>query len=660
MIINKPRRKNKVETILLDNSITIMDVLQNVASRQRKYSTKLYRCPRNGCMRSFDTQRGLTVHFNNCNKGFQLSGAIGDGEVGDAGHQYAESPPPASFSSPVSSLSPLHKAEEDTDVSSVSSNNKSPLSEAKNSHTSMLSDNEFPAAEYSDKEDPPNEVMEQEKSNLNEEEKQQDMSSVSSATINPKVSNEYFMDNSSISSEESPEPKDNVSSEDGVAAPKPGDPEVNLPHIDFLAWAKSRNIDPSLYHLWHDHHEYGYKSVPLDPFQKYYARVLKAVQDMNAPLSAFDTILGLARDAQTLQKSGFEVPKRVSRKGVIDLFKMRHNLKHLEPTEIPVVLPGSKESVKITVHDFYASLCSLLSNPHLMRDENLCFFEDEEGFSYGKPPVREDPDDIFDIYDGDVYGKGFTAYVKVAGDLFVPIIFFIDKTFKDRNGRLTLEPLCFTLGIFKKELRRRREFWRPLGYIHNQDNIRVKLTAIKKAEDYHYVIGILLSKFKEAQELDGIAWQLTFKGKTYSVSLKIPILFIMGDTEGHDKLCGKYNARTRNVKCLCRYCNCPTNKSGDCISIRRAGWKYTRAPMIASLVSQGREEELQEMSYRSLLNAFTGLHFCDPKRGINGATPSELLHVLQHGLYLYYNEGLYGAQRTKKTKPAKAARTSNS
>ena len=32
-------------------------------------------------------------------------------------------------------------------------------------------------------------------------------------------------------------------------------------------------------------------------------------------------------------------------------------------------------------------------------------------------------------------------------------------------------------------------------------------------------------------------------------------MFIIGDTEGHDKLCGKYTNRSANVKRLCRYCN---------------------------------------------------------------------------------------------------------
>ena len=37
--------------------------------------------------------------------------------------------------------------------------------------------------------------------------------------------------------------------------------------------------------------------------------------------------------------------------------------------------------------------------------------------------------------------------------------------------------------------------------------------------------------------------------------MKLPILFIIGDTEGHDKLCGRMACRHNIVKHLCRYCD---------------------------------------------------------------------------------------------------------
>jgi hypothetical protein len=77
------------------------------------------------------------------------------------------------------------------------------------------------------------------------------------------------------------------------------------------------------------------------------------------------------------------------------------------------------------------------------------------------------------------------------GDLVIPLIFFIDKTFVDALGRLTIEPVSFTLAIFKKEFCQRAEFWCTLGYIPNQDNVRSSLKPLDKAIDYHYALSLI-------------------------------------------------------------------------------------------------------------------------------------------------------------------------
>ena len=49
-------------------------------------------------------------------------------------------------------------------------------------------------------------------------------------------------------------------------------------------------------------------------------------------------------------------------------------------------------------------------------------------------------------------------------------ILFIDKTHMDVNSRLCLEPIRFTLGIFKRTVRNQPTAWRTLGYIIDQAN----------------------------------------------------------------------------------------------------------------------------------------------------------------------------------------------
>ena len=129
--------------------------------------------------------------------------------------------------------------------------------------------------------------------------------------------------------------------------------------------------------------------------------------------------------------------------------------------------------------------------------------------------------------------------------------------------------------------------------------------------------------------------------------MKIPILFVIGDTEGHDKLCGKYLNRV-NAECICRYCNTKWVEIQDIST----DFKLTAAPQIAEWSQRynGRDtERLKSLSYRQMTNAFTPLKFCDPKLGINGATVAEVLHLIQHGLFLYINEALFGQKRNVKS-----------
>ena len=83
---------------------------------------------------------------------------------------------------------------------------------------------------------------------------------------------------------------------------------------------------------------------------------------------------------------------------------------------------------------------------------------------------------------------------------------------------------------------------------------------------------------------------------------------------------------------------------------------YTHASHIAKLVEDSEVEQLQELSYHCIKNAFSDIVFCDPYHGINGATLVELLHVLQHGLFLYWGVVLYGQKQLKKSAYKKLAK----
>jgi hypothetical protein len=65
--------------------------------------------------------------------------------------------------------------------------------------------------------------------------------------------------------------------------------------------------------------------------------------------------------------------------------------------------------------------------------------------------------------------------------------------------------------------------------------------CMKKEENiklYHDVLCKILAPLGQLQDDGGFSYCLHYHGLDYKVMLKLPILFVVGDTEGHVRLCG--------------------------------------------------------------------------------------------------------------------------
>ena len=60
----------------------------------------------------------------------------------------------------------------------------------------------------------------------------------------------------------------------------------------------------------------------------------------------------------------------------------------------------------------------------------------------------------------------------------------------------------------------------------------------------------------------GFQWNLYYNGKIHSVVFNPYVPFIIGDTDGHDRLCGHYTARFSKMEQLSCICECPTSLTG--------------------------------------------------------------------------------------------------
>ena len=95
----------------------------------------------------------------------------------------------------------------------------------------------------------------------------------------------------------------------------------------------------------------------------------------------------------------------------------------------------------------------------------------------------------------------------------------------------------------------------------------------------------------------------------------MPCLFIIGDTEGQDKLCGRMVSR-HNIQFLCRYCNIHRDNIDDPF----VDSQHTKMSTVHNLVIKQDRPTLASMSMHCIDNAWHDVEFCDTIRGLHGAT----------------------------------------
>ena len=317
------------------------------------------------------------------------------------------------------------------------------------------------------------------------------------------------------------------------------------------------------------------------------------------------------------------------------------------------MLPFCKRDVDIIVHDIRLAIYSLLLDLDLMNPKNFIFRDD----LYEKP--NNIPREIKDINDGQNYKNAYYKWCKGNKDVLCVIILFCDQTHCNTNGNLKLEPLIMTLGIFNKECQWKSQAWRTVGYIPNMGQFQnKKLNASQKQADYHTMLDVVVSPIATIQtKHNGIYWKIPWNNELHPTILKCPVLFIMGDSQGHDKLCGQILNYGISASHLCRYCDCPLSQTDN----PYYKFKYQKQKQVQNLLEKKDVAGLNSIGYGNIgSNAMHQLNYCDDKRGIHGALLGELLHTWQHGLFVYAVDALFKLKRVKVTKKGNHNRIKNS
>jgi hypothetical protein len=365
--------------------------------------------------------------------------------------------------------------------------------------------------------------------------------------------------------------------------------------------------------------------------------LLTILKQAKAPLYLFDQIWKWTKQSAQSYNINFASIENVSRTQCLKTLKNTFDMNDLEPIKRTIQLKGSNNTIDVIVHKFEHCLYSLLSDNILMDPSNLLISFDNENLNNNTKTTI-----INDINTGSVYKKATEALKKSKNDaVLCPIIFFIDKTHTDVQGRLCLEQIRFTLGIFDRETRNNPNAWRTLGYIADQSYIKTK-NSFEKNQDYHHMLDIILEDFKLLQK-SLIEWDIIVdENNLQTVYLQLQVLLIMGDTDGHDKLAGRYTSRN-GIQKPCRCCNVSFEHTDNPEIV----YNYNKHSLINMTTQNTSADTLQSFSIHGVDNAWKDVLFCDHERGLYGSLCPDILHCIKHGLYNYALLALFDRKTAK-------------
>jgi hypothetical protein len=342
-----------------------------------------------------------------------------------------------------------------------------------------------------------------------------------------------------------------------------------------------------------------------------------------ASLNTFDDVLQWAV-THSLVHPNIPTRKPLIRQIASALYGEQY-LKKCQPKQLRVNLCTGRVA-EVTMFDVRTVLIDLLCNENLMKRENLVF--GTEDFSLLDPDVLANNDVYDDVNTGQWWADTVTRikddYPDIADNSVLwPLILFIDGVSHGEFTNLTQEPILITFSAFKRAVRNQPQAWRPLAYIDYKGNLKGKVSPAMGLNEYHEVLGTVFRALTEIQRT-GMNWTFSFDGEEKKdVILFFPVQFIIGDCEGHDKLCGRFSSHT-NTPGLVRDCDVPTAQGDEPYHVCHF---YTKAEMEGY-----NEEELRQRSFHSVRSpCLENTDLGASTQGVYGATLPENHHAFNMG-----------------------------
>jgi hypothetical protein len=362
--------------------------------------------------------------------------------------------------------------------------------------------------------------------------------------------------------------------------------------------------------------------------------LFKLMDQMGLPNAAFKTFINWAHLSEIDGHSFKEhVPRE--RDTVIEELSSKLNFKKDEVKT--ALIPWLPDKVKIPIH--YRSIIDVFYSLMNRQDVvgpggcNLSFPHPTDIYA-GKPDTK--PKYVTELHHGNWWLRTFVERCKAPNEILVPIILYMDGIAIDLMSKLKATPLNITFGIFNTLTRTRPEAWETV-LLHPNDDVVSKAhkemtTSLDKVKNLHAVLRVAFKDFLDVVEKGPLKFEIPYGGKNNIVHIKFCISFVIGDTEQHDALCGKFQLRTSLAKCICRHCNCPTDQLAIPESVHTAQ-KFT--PKIVDPSPKASPDYYKSISHHANIdNAFYALDFGAREENIHAvsASPGENLHMNQKGV----------------------------
>jgi hypothetical protein len=207
--------------------------------------------------------------------------------------------------------------------------------------------------------------------------------------------------------------------------------------------------------------------------------------------------------------------------------------------------------------DFLKQVTRLLSTPDLMTDSLWGYNPQIHPDSGERVYAEMNTGDLWKLGDENVSNQVNRLDPALQDGLphqYCPVILFIDGTLVDRIGRLKVEPILCSIGNISGKKRSAASSWFILGFIPPNPKSSKEVDLDRKSVNTRHLQAQYYQSCIRSIMQDLLVTDKNEQGRKMWVPgqgwmwLHFKLSLIIGDTEGHDKICCHYCSYSSNIQ----------------------------------------------------------------------------------------------------------------